>query len=492
MTNNWKNRLVYRFTPLLLLFFTAIFGVFFILAGDGSSGQNTYPGIAAASRILNGFFGALLTSMALIITLTANLYTPRLAKIFVEHPLTLIGMAFILISNLSIIVGGLISSNNPLYTIFNIASYILCLIAIGGIIPYLYYVSQFIKPTFFLPILRKQIIEKLNSIREKKVSYDFKASTFYSFEVLSNIAYTAAQRNDKGLLLLVMSESYEVITNLIHNYPKEKSTWRLFEPFFVPGMTQEARFYLEKEKDWPEAYFIGRLTKIINGLSKNQNDVIPFYCEKILETLDESLEQNRSSVVEIHLMTLNALFRRGLDENDDEKVQSLSYYYRLAIELMPPNSSHLSFSTRSFLHYSEIAFKNNQIVALETILFDLGRIILYFSYESEELAMSFIEKTILENMDTMYFESKVGDVYYRTMTKAYWEALARKNDNLASLIFSKFIKDDRHLRTSTCQLLKYTRTLHWELNDRLLSFSHMSDPACKIAKKYFYKLKKIS
>lgn len=492
MRSTWKKNLVSRFTPILMLFFAATFGVFFIIAGDNSNSPNTFTGIAAASRILNGFFGALLTSMALIITLTANLYTPRLAKIFVEHPLTLLGMGFILLANLSIILGGLIPSNNSLHVVLNTTSFLLSLIAIGGIIPYLYYVSQFIKPTFFLPILRKQVISKLDDIREKKVSYDFKASTFHSFEVLSNIAYTAAQRNDKGLLLLVISESYEVVIDLIHKFPKEKTTWRLFEPFFVPGMTQEARYYLEKEKDWPEAYFIGRLTKIINSLSKNQNDVIPFYCEKLLETLDESLEQNRGSVIEIHLMTLNALFRNGLDENDDEKIQSLSYYYRLAIELMPANSSHLNFATRSFLHYGEIASKNNRTVALETILFDLGRIILYFSYESEELAIHFIRSSILKNMDTSYFESKVGPIYYRTMTKAYWEALARKNNDLATIIFSEFIKDHRYLQKSTNQLLRYTRNLHWELNDRLLSFSHMSDHACRLATEYTLELQKAS
>lgn len=490
MKEKWTANLLYRFTPLLILFFAISFGVFFIISNNGSD-NNAVIGINATSRILNGFFGALLTSMALIITLTSNLYTPRLAKIFVEHPLTILGMGFILLANLTIILGGLVPHHNIWSKVLYVTSFIFCILAVGGIIPYLYYVSQFIKPTFFLPILRKQIISRLSTIRDQKVDYDYKSSTFHSFEVLSNMAYTAAQRNDKGLLLLVLSESYEVVTHLIHNYNNEKSTWRLYEPFFVPGMTQEARFFLEKEKDWPEAYFIGRLTKILNGLSSNQNDVIPFYCEKILETLDEAIEQKRDNVVELHLMTLNALFRNAIDQENYEKIQTLSYYYRLAIELIPTDGQHIHFATRSFLHYAQIASKKHQTVALESMLFDLGRIILYFSYEGEDIATSFLKDAILPNMDTTFFESKVGPIYFKTMTKAYWEALSRKKEDLATLLFNEFIKNEDHLKASTRELLCYKREMHWELNDRLLSFSHMSEGATKLASNYF-KMKKAS
>lgn len=480
-----KKGIIFQIIPLLVIGYTLSVGLAILLWSNDIHSPSS--GLAATNRMLNSFFSALLTSMALIITLTSNLYTARLSKIFVTHPLTVIGMGFILISNLLVMICNITSPENPHYHSLYLASFIISCLAIGGIIPYLYYVSQFIKPSYFLPLLKHQVLKKLNRIRKEAVPLEFKESCFESFEVLSNIAYTAAKRDDKHLIYMVFNRSYEIVNDLISNYEDEQSTWRLYEPSFIVGISQEARFYLEKEKEWPEAYFMGRLTKIVNNLNKQNNEIIPFYCEKLLETLDEAIDQNRETLIDLHLMTLNSLFNRAVEAKDNDRFQSISYYYRLAIELLINNPIHLKFAVESFFHYALQSHRHQLKNALETMFFDLGRIILYCAYEDEKLAINFVSKNILPLIEERVTEAEHQEVLLKTMAKTYWESASKGQKDLASHVFNTFIKDELKLRAATRPLLRYRRPLHREFNDRLLSFSYLTENALFLAEEFVHK-----
>ena len=82
--SSWGNRQTALLTLVCLLFAGA--AVFFVM--DYGSLRDFEPnGISTASRAFNQFMAVATTSIALIIPLTANLYTPKLVKLYVTHPL---------------------------------------------------------------------------------------------------------------------------------------------------------------------------------------------------------------------------------------------------------------------------------------------------------------------------------------------------------------------------------------------------------------------
>ena len=86
-------------------------------------------------------------------------------------------------------------------------------------------------------------------------------------------------------------------------------------------------------------------------------------------------------------MSLTATLVIGTPNNcNGETSQSLE------IELIEENPKMMNFATKSFIHYAEVARKKNMPVALETVLFDIGRIILYFAYEAEDIAIETFSK----------------------------------------------------------------------------------------------------
>jgi hypothetical protein len=481
-----KQKLIFTYAPVCLLLIFLGVGIYY-LGASGTKIETQYLSkwLPFANRLVIGFLAALLTSMALIITLTSNLYTPRLARLFVHHPFTILGMGFILVSNLFLILVNLFPETHLVYRPLLIVGYVFTICAIGGIIPYLYFISLFIKPSYFLPLLEKQILEGLTHIKSKKNDLAVKKEVFFTFDVLANIAYTASKRDDKQLMFQVFTSIHEVLNELMQNFDQETTPWRKADPFFIQGISQEGRYHLEKEYTWPEAYILGRVTKILSHLETSHNEVIPFVCEKLLETIDEAVYHERENIIEMHLMVFNSLFRTSLDNRDLERFQSMSYYYRLAIELIEQNHTMMNFATRSFIHYADVARRKNMPVALETVLFDIGRIILYFAYEEEEIAINYIDNYVLKFIDqNLLKESSLSDIYFIAMVKTYWESKGKGFEMLSKTINSSLIaNDEKHLKALK-SILQFNRTLHWEFNDRLLSFACLSENARNLATEY--------
>lgn len=484
--NKYKKKIIYTYAPATLIIAFLVVGVYYLgVSGNSIETQYLSKWLPFANRLVIGFLAALLTSMALIITLTSNLYTPRLAKLFVHNPITIFGMGFILLSNLFLILVNLFPETHMMYRPLLVVGYVFTVCAIGGIIPYLYFISLFIKPSYFLPLLEKQIMTGLISVKTKKNDLEVKQEVFYTFDVLANIAYTASRRDDKQLMFQVFTSIHEILNEIMQNFNNETTLWRKADPFFIQGISQEGRYHLEKEHSWPEAYILGRITKILSHLEISHNEVIPFVCEKLLETIDEAVFHERENIVEMHLMVFNSLFRTSLNNKDLERFQSMSYYYRLAIELIEQNHNMMKFATKSFIHYADVARKKNMPVALETVLFDIGRIILYFAYEEEEIAIRYIENYILKFFDQNQLkESSFSDIYFTAMTKTYWESKGKGFEMLAKTINSSLIaNEEKHLKALK-SILCFDRHLHWEFNDRLLSFAFLSDNAREMANEY--------
>ena len=146
----------------------------------------------------------------------------------------------------------------------------------------------------------------------------------------------------------------------------------------------------------------------------------------------------------------------------------------------------MTFASKSFVHYGNMCTKKRAKIWRETILFDLGRIILFLAYVEENVGIEFYKKYVSKawNKDFQR-EDAFGRTAWRAITKTYWEARAKNFKALSDEIFKEFISHDpaKHLE-GIKYLISYSRELHWEINDRLVSFNHLSTPAEKMATEF--------
>ena len=129
-----------------------------------------YLGIAAASRALTGFFGALLGAMVFIISLTSTTYTPKITDLFLHHPIAGSGLALIIFGQLLLIAGALFGEGHAWHDHIMTVTVGITFLTTTMILPYLYYLVHFINPKFFLPIIKNNILKDINRLHQEKIS----------------------------------------------------------------------------------------------------------------------------------------------------------------------------------------------------------------------------------------------------------------------------------------------------------------------------------
>ena len=441
--------------------------------------------LGSASRAINGFFGGILTAIVLIISLTSNTYTPRLMSIFVHQPTAFMGLAFILFCHLSFILGAFIGPTHPLFEIRVYFSITLTCIVTGGVLPYLYYISNFMRPRFFLPIIEKEVMRDFEYLTRKKWDKDKQAQIFENINVLTNVASTASKRDDKSLIMIVIDMLVGILIKLIELRKEDTTNWKVQSPVFLPGVSEEAQYFLEKNKTWPEFYILGKCLRQLKDVDA-QAEIVSFFSERLLKSMDECLSSGADELVEYHIMTLNTLLRESIDADDLSLYQSICYYYRLGIEILQEHKKHMGFAARSFIHYGKMVSKKKHLIWKETIMFDLGRIILFFGFVDERFGVDFLKDFAGTIWKKEYKrDDQISKVAWRAIVKTHWEAQSKGFKNLAKEIYETYLKEDRVKHNESLNyLFGHVRALHWEINDRLLSFNHLSDDAERLAKEY--------
>jgi len=470
--SSWGNRQVALFTIVCLLFAAALA----ILAMDYGSIKDFEPnGISTASRAFNQFMAVATTSIALIIPLTANLYTPKLVKLYVTHPLIVGGMLVFIAGHTLTMSLHFFPKELLISRIIVILIALVYLTVLAGALPYLYGISQFLRPSFFMPMLTRKGARSLEDLNQGKRPHQNVHDLFESIDVVTNIALTGMARGDRQLVLLALQSMNTLLTEIIGSGAQ---AWRSAQPFFVPGLAMEGQDYLIRERIWPEAYVLAQTLKVMEGATKRQHEIMAELAGQMVETAHLASVLQRDSVVELHIMAFNTLMREAIEEGDLRRFQNLSYHYRLLIEAFHDTPSRMHEAAQHLLHYGRIASRQGLHFGLETVVYDMGELVLSLGRHDEERAVELVQAWAgplwQEAIDQGSMMKKVG---WRTLIRVYWETKALNLEELASALYWRYLSDETIHREQIELVLDENRELHYEFNDRLMRFAHLSPEA---------------
>lgn len=447
--------------------------------------------LSSTNRTANTYFGALITAMALIITLTSNLYSPRLAKVFVTHPLTILGIGYILLTNFFITVSHLITQEHPWFRVISFTSFTLTIIAMLGVIPFLFLISRFVKPSYFIPLMGEYAKENLDTIHRKKTnSKKLKSNTeeFFTYiDVINNMASTAIQRKDRTVLSLVSIELFELLKVLIANRAQDNKsqTWRSKNHVFTHGLSEEGKYYLKKYKTWPETYILSKILENVNLLEKTDNEIVPMICREITNCSDLAINNDDEKIVRLLLTILNSMLRGALEDKNEYKFSSVMYYYRMNIELLIGNEKLCNKAIEYFLHYGSKTIEKEENFAAKNFLFDLGRIINYISFEEEKRSVYLYKKYFRKTWQL--FVEEGGDYRefaLKSIIKTFWNLYSQNYHILTSLIRRDFLKSNYEHAMILKRMLRYQDPLDIEYHDTLVCVEYLSGMAQTLSKDF--------
>jgi hypothetical protein len=79
--------------------------------------------------------------------------------------------------------------------------------------------------------------------------------------------------------------------------------------------------------------------------------------------------------------------------------------------------------------------------------------------------------------EAIVLEGGMRKVGWRTLLRTHWEAKALGHREVADAIYWRFLTDGAIHREQLELLLEENRELHYEFNDRLMRFAHLSPAA---------------
>jgi len=108
----------------------------------------------------------------------------------------------------------------------------------------------------------------------------------------------------------------------------------------------------------------------------------------------------------------------------------------------------------------------------------MGELVLSLGRHDEERAVELVQAWAgplwQDAIDRGSLMKKVG---WRTLIRVYWEAKALGLEDLASSLYWRYLSDEAIHREQVELLLDENRELHFEFNDRLMRFAHLSPEA---------------
>ena len=435
-------------------------------------------GIPTASRTLNQLTAIVLTCIALVVPLTANLYTPRLVRLYVTHPLIVAGLSVLLLSHLLILSSSFFPGDHAASRVLVYLISALYLLVLAAALPFLFGVSQFLRPAYFLPMLTRRGVQSIRRLEAGKSPPEQVRQLFGIVDVVTNVALTGMNRGDRQLVLLALQALQRLLVSILDGSAQAGGAWRGAAPRFVPGLALEGQDYLTRTRIWPEAYVLSQMLKVMENATRSQHEILAEVAHSLVDSAALALRLEQEPIVELHIMAFNTLMRQAVDDQDLRRFQNLSYHYRLLIASFRSVPERMFSATGQLLHYGRLALKQGLHFGMETVLYDLGELVLRIAREDEELAMDLVRVSVgplwLESIAAGSLMRKVG---WRTLLRVHWEARTSGLGRLAELLHWSYLYDDTIHREQLQWVLDENRELHYEFNDRLMRFAHISPGA---------------
>lgn len=440
-------------------------------------------GIPTISRAVNQFTVVVMTSIALVIPLTSNLYTPRLVKVYVTHPLIVGGLSLLLVGHILLLSFHYIPAGSRLLDLAGLGITVVVLVALLGALPYLYAVSQFLRPTYFMPMLTAAGVRNLEDMGRRGTKAQGPTSLMETVDVVANIALTGLNRGDRQLVILAIRSLDHLFTAIIASAGTGSSEWRNGSPQFATGLAQEGQDFLVRERLWPEAYVLAQMLKINEMADHHQHEVLAELAGHLVDTAQLASVMQLDRVVELHIMAFNTFMREGIEARDTRRFMSTSYNYRLLIEAFHEQPERMHEAARHLIHYAHLASRDGAVpFALETVIYDMGELLLSLGAHDQEAAVELLQTWAGPLwQESLEQDGPARKVAWRSLIRAHWEARAHQLDELADALLWRYLSDATIHREHLELLLDENRELHFEFNDRLMRFAHFSPRATELA-----------
>lgn len=332
--------------------------------------------VTGLSRSSNQLVALILTSIALAIPLTANMYTPKLIEMFISHPLNQV--------ILPLFVFTMAQANFALYTVGGgavprlqivvlLASQLTCYVVL---VPYFYFVIRFIDPEQIVARVTQRALATLERIASGRlVGVAAKDRLVEGLYDLTHIALRAIERGDRDVAAAGLWAIRRVARRYAAVKPGLGADWFVVEKKFFAGLSAEALALLARDRVWVEQKYLSDLGAAFLPALTKMPDIVSAISDITRLIAHDAREAGDPGLLEHAIRHLNTLLREAIKaRNVHATFDIFQNYKRLAIELIGDDPAELKRIGFYFRYYSQAALAAGTPFVLELAAYDLGEV----------------------------------------------------------------------------------------------------------------------
>lgn len=402
-----------------------------VLLDDPQTAQNVLGSIA---EVMSAVLAIAITVVAIIVQLAANRYTSKIIDLFINNLLNVVILSFFVITCVygiwitnSIEIS---SSNSPLirfaddavfFPRIGISIYLaFTTISFFILVPYFYYVFQFLEPQKIIEGIEKQvnkvinkvvspendqrtaIFEKIGQLSDKELENKiFEAGVYKkiqddfieNIEQISDIAMHSFASSDQSLGLKCI-DTLAKITRFSYLERKSQlpSEWFIIHRDHFLESDRDVHFEIVRNGFWVEMKIVQQYESMLNYCLCNEQSFTNAISMRLHSIAVQAFmlrsEAKGMETLELLLDYFNTFLRLSIDKNSAHSTMDIFYHYRHLAEEMIDNASPADLIIKIagyFKKYGQLAALKEMSILLETAAYDLRILIekaFHFNHES--------------------------------------------------------------------------------------------------------------
>jgi Predicted membrane protein (DUF2254) len=441
--------------------------------------------VGTLAEVMTGILGFTISVVAIVVQLSADRFTPKVTELFLRERINLWMIGFLIVETLFSVWTVLSFSmiKQPLGLIY--LNLYLGTLAFLILIPYFWFVFNFLQPTSIIQKIEQQARQSVASTHRHAIScsqaYLAHKHCLAALDEIKAIAMSAIQKRESAIVI----ETLDSLKQFLMFYATVKA--RLPDQWFAltPALQRDPDFIsvdiallkrTESQKSWVELKVFRLYQSIFTDALHEFREACYMISINTREIAEIALQTSQETIVTLAIKFFNTYLRAAINTQDIRTGYTLLKQYRLTAEAaIARHQPHIALEiAQYFRYYSLTAYKMGQLFLCETLAFDLVQLAQCCYPQHPELADQILQIILKIDQDP---EGEHQEATLRGVRKsqaklaAYY--LQQGHQNQALLIF----QDMQHEPSTRLKIiqdeLQSPYPDFWEFTDRGEDFYYL-------------------
>lgn len=352
---------------------------------DGSAVLSRASG-TTISRAYNVLVSLAITSIALAIPLTANMYTPKLIDIFISDRVNVTVLTFFVLSAAHAIWTAQATwDQGPLRDVGGFYPRIALWVGFETmtlgwaiVIPYFLYVLRCLHPGNIISRVSAQVTNQFDRIpREPDGAFEeVQVDLEQQIQHMGNVMLRAVDRADRDVTL----DSIHALQSVLERYQLTKRelppSWYKVPDYLFIGASKDGIQLLRDQRIWVEQKCLHQLALVYNSALTKMQDAISSISYVSRQLALHADTQNDAGTLNLGVRYINTFIREAIKRKDVHAIFDIFHQYKeLANELVDRRGSVVLEISKHLTYYAELARMAGLPFIYELAAYDLENMV---------------------------------------------------------------------------------------------------------------------